>query len=94
MKAKRPRWQFTWCDEGSPPTGGDEHAWKSKTFWVSTFESAMDKMLCFVQSKPFVCLVDYECRAAHVPYRTDGSNHDEAFRRIDRTEHELTEYVR
>lgn len=92
-KTKSPkRWQFCWCDADSPPAYGDAHTWKSKTFRAATFAGAMDRMLAFVRSKPFDCLVDYECRAGHVPYRGQV-NHSEAFPRIDMTEHELTEYV-
>ncbi len=85
------RWQFCWCDEDSPPTNGDCHDWKSKTFRAATLEKAMDLMLAFVRSRPFVCMVDYECRAEHVPYHQD--NHEEAFPRIDRTDHELRQYI-
>jgi hypothetical protein len=90
-KRKPKRWRFGWCDEDSPPKNGDCHDWKSKTFRVATFEKAMDKMLEFVRGKPFVCLVDYECRACHAPY--SQKRHAECFPRIDRTEHELSEYV-
>lgn len=87
----RKRWQFGWCDENSPPKNGDSHDWRSKKFRAATFEAAMDKMLDFVRAKPFVCLVDYECAALHVPY--DKDNHAATFHRIDRTDHELAEYV-
>lgn len=91
IKTKSKRWHFLWCDEESPPKNGDCHAWKSKTFRVSTFEKAMDKMLNFVRGKPFVCLVDYECAALHEPY--SQKRHTKCFPRIDMTEHELTEYL-
>lgn len=87
----RKRWQFGWCDENSPPAHGDAHNWKTKTFRAKTFEAAMDKMLEYVRRKPLVCLVDYECAALHVKYVP--SRHDEHFRRIDCTEHDLKEYV-
>lgn len=89
--AKRKRWQFCWCDEDSPPTNGDCHDWKSKTFAAATFEKAMDKMLEYVARKPFVCLVDYEVAALHVPY--SAKDHDAHFPRIDTTEHDLAEHV-
>lgn len=87
----RKRWQLLWCDEASPPANGDSHTWKTKVIRAATFEKAMDKMLAYVQDKPFVCLVDYECAALHVPYFP--KRHYEHFHRIDRTEHELAEYV-
>ena len=85
------RWQFGWCDENSPPANGDAHDWRSKTFAAPTFEAAMDKMLVFVRSKPFVCLVDYECAALHVRFRED--RYDEHFHRVDCSGHELSEYA-
>ena len=91
MKPPRKRWQFGWCDEDSPPKNGDCHDWRSKTFRVATFEKAMDLMLDFVRSKPFVVLIDYECCAAHVEYHQE--NHDAAFPRIDRTGHALAQYI-
>jgi hypothetical protein len=92
MKLKtRKRWQFGWCDEDSPPANGDAHDWQSKTFRAATFEAAMDKMLEFVRTQPFVCLVDYECAALHVPY--NAKRHEETFYRIDTTDHELAEHV-
>jgi hypothetical protein len=87
----RKRWQFGWCDENSPPTGGDAHDWRSKTFRAATFVDAMDLMLDYIRAKPFVCLVDYECAALHVPF--DPKKHGEHFLRIDRTEHQLAEYA-
>ncbi len=91
MPEIRKRWQFCWCNENSPPKNGDCYDWRSKTFRADTFEKAMDKMLSFVRGKPFACLVDYECRALHIPYHQD--NHELAFPRIDDTDHELREYV-
>lgn len=91
MTTVRKRWQFGWCDEDSPPTNGDSHDWRSKTFRAGTFDRAMDKMMAFVRGKPFVCIVDYECRAVHVPYHEDS--HESAFPRIDRTEHELRHHL-
>ncbi len=88
--AKKKRWQFCYCDEDSPPRNGDAHDWKSRTYVADTFELAMDKMLKFVRSRPYVCLVDYECCALHVNY--DEDNHEATFPRIDTTEHELSEY--
>ena len=88
----RKRWQFLWCAEESPPRNGDSHAWKTKVFRAATFEKAMDLMLAFIQAKRFVCLVDYECRAEHVPYRGQ-ENHSAAFPRIDHTGHELAEHL-
>lgn len=87
----RKRWQFLWCDENSPPKNGDSHDWHTKVFRVATFEKAMDRMLAFVQAKPFVCLVDYECRAVHVTFVP--AKHGEAYLRIDRTTHDLKEYL-
>ncbi len=87
----RPRWQFGWCDENSSPANGDSHDWKTKVFRVATLKAAMDLMLAFVRSQPFVCLVDYEVAALHVPYRKD--RHDQTFHRIDDNDHELNEYV-
>lgn len=84
------RWRFGWCDN-SPPTGGDCHDWRSQTFRAPTFEAAMDLMLDYVRGRPFVCLVDYECAAEHVPY--DPARHEEHFHRIDTTRHGLREYV-
>jgi hypothetical protein len=86
----RKRWQFCWCDEDSPPTNGDAHAWRSKVFRAATFEKAMDKMLAFILSQRCVCLVDYEAHALHVPYSVD--RHEDTFNRIDRTSHELADY--
>lgn len=85
------RWQFGWCDADSPPRNGDSHNWKTKVFRCATFERAMDLMLDYVRAKPFVCLVDYECAALHIPY--SQKRHDEHFHRIDYTDHELAEYV-
>lgn len=85
------RWQFGWCDEDSPPANGDDRTWKSKVFRANSFQAAMGKMLEFVRDKPFVCLVDYECAALHIPYST--SRHEEHFHRIDTTNHELRDYV-
>lgn len=85
------RWQFCWCDEASPPKNGDAYDWRSKTIRVTTFEKAMDRMLAFVRSRRFVCLVDYECAALHVPY--DPEKHDEHFFRIDYTGHDLREHL-
>ncbi len=87
----RKRWQFLWCDENSPPTNGDAHDWRSKVIAVATLETAMNRMLAFVRGKPFVCLIDYECAALHIPY--SHKNHAAHFHRIDRTDHELSEYV-
>jgi len=90
-KKDRKRWQFCWCDEDSPPKNGDAHDWKSRIYVADSFEEAMDKMLSFINSRPYNCLVDYECAALHVKY--DPKKHDEHFLRIDRSGHGLAEYA-
>lgn len=86
------RWQFLYCDEESPPKNGDCHDWRSRTYRAETFEAAMDKMLEFVISRRYNCVVDYECCALHIFYTRQ--RHGECFPRIDQSDHTLREYVR
>lgn len=84
------RWQFAWTNPDWPARNDDAHDWRSKTFRCATFEQAQDKMLDFVNSKPFEVWVDYECRAGHEPY--DPARHERTFPRIPRA-HPLYEHV-
>lgn len=91
MVKVRKSWQFAWYDPESPPKNGDSHDIRSKIFYCSSFDKAMDKMLKYVINKTIPVYVDYECCAMHIQY--DKNKHEESFPRIDHTDHELKQYV-